>query len=315
MLLSEAIEALAVATLANGRSPATVEGYRRKLAPLLSFLGDVDIAGITVHDLRRFVADLRTRSSRYASGNPRPEVPGGLAAASVATHVRAVKRLFAFLLEEEVTTTNPARRLQLPKVGRGEPKSYEPADFARLLAATAGTDPENLRDRALLLFLADTGCRLGGLVGLRIEDLDFDHGLATVTEKGAKSRMVPFSPPTAAALQAWLAVRPDVGTPAVWVSLGNRSQGAMTGEGVRMVLRRLKQQSGIKGPCNPHSFRHGFARQYLQSGGDLASLADLLGHSSVEVTWRHYAIFRTSELAEKHAKHSPIAKMGREGEL
>lgn len=315
MLLSEAIEALAVATIANGRSNSTVEGYRRKLAPLLTFLGDTAVDRITIHDLRRFVADLRTRPSRYAAGNPRPEVPGGLATASMATHVRAVKRLFTFLHEEEVLTANPARRLQIPKVGRGEPKAYEPADFAKLLEATAGTDAESRRNRALLLFLADTGCRLGGLVGLQVQDLDFDQGLATVTEKGNKSRVVPFSAPTAAALRAWLAVRPAVDTSAVWVGLGNRARGAMTHAGVRMVFRRLKQQTGIKGPCNPHSFRHGFARLYLQSGGDLASLADLLGHSTVEVTWRHYAIFRTSELAEKHAKHSPIAKLGREGEL
>ena len=81
------------------------------------------------------------------------------------------------------------------------------------------------------------------------------------------------------------------------------------------MLRRLARKAGITGPVNPHSFRHGFAREYLLSGGDLATLADLLGHSDVQVTWQSYAIFRTSELQAKHDKHSPIAQMGRKGEL
>lgn len=315
MMLSEAIEALALATLADGRSERTANDYRQKLGALLAFLGDGPADAVTAGDLRRFLADLRSRPTRYAGTPARPEIPGGLAPASIAGYVRAVKRLFAWLVEEEVTTSNPARRIRSPKLARGEPKAYHAEDFPRLLAATAGDDPLSRRDRALLLFLADTGCRVAGVVGLCVDDLDMDGLTARVTEKGARTRRVPFSRPTLAALAAWLEVRPAVDHGRLWVNLGSRGAPWLTTEGVRQVLKRLKARAGVTGPVNPHAFRHGFAREYLLNGGDLATLADLLGHSDVQVTWQHYAIFRTAELAAKHEKHSPIARMGREGEL
>lgn len=315
MLLSEAIEALAVATLADGRSQRTAGDYSQKLGALLAFLGDRDVTAVTADDLRRFVVDLRTRPTRYAGHPARAELAGGLSPASLAGYVRALKRLFAWLLEEGAITANPARRIKSPRLARGEPKAYHVEDFPRLLAATAGDDPVQVRDRALLLFLADTGCRVGGLVGLRLADLDLDGMTARVTEKGNKTRRVPFSEPTAAALRAWLAVRPEIDGGWLWVNMGRRGGPRLTADGVGEVLRRLKRRAGIEGPVNPHSFRHGFAREYLLAGGDLASLADLMGHSDVSVTWQHYAIFRTAELAAKHEQHSPIARMGREGKL
>ena len=316
MLLSEAIEALAVATIADGRSPRTVGDYRQKLGTLLVFLGDRQVDQVTTSDLRQYIADLRTRGKRYAGHPHRPEEEGGLSPASVAGYVRCVKRLFNFLQEEEVIAGNPARRIKGTKPARGEPKGITREDLRAILKATAGDAPNEIRNHAMVLFLADTGCRVGGLVGLRLADLDMDAGTAKVIEKGDKSRRVFFSEVTRAALEAWLAIRPAAETDSVWVKLGDKGVGpVMTTGAVNEVLRRLKATAGVKGPCNPHSFRHGFAREYLLSGGDMGTLADLMGHSDIATTWQSYAIFRTSELQAKHEKHSPIATMGREGDL
>ena len=75
------------------------------------------------------------------------------------------------------------------------------------------------------------------------------------------------------------------------------------------MLKRMKRKAGVKGPVNPHSFRHGFAREYLTNGGNLASLADTMGHSDVSVTWQAYAIFSPDELQKSHARFSPVAQM------
>ena len=316
MLLSEAIETLITAVIADGRSDATVRDYRQKLGALADFLGEGPVEEITADDLRRFVADLRGRKTRFDDHPSREAVPGGLAAASVAGYVRAVKRLFGFLTRERKIAENPAASLRQPKLGRGEPKACRWEDFQKLLAATAGDSVINRRDRALLLFLADTGCRVGGLCGLRLADVDMERRTARLTEKGEKTRWAPFSEPTREALQAWLAVRPDAPTDRVFVGLGARVVTPwLTEDGVGEVLRRLKVRCGIVGPVNPHSFRHAFAREYLQSGGDLATLADLLGHSDVYVTWKFYANLTGEELAAKHDRHSPIARLQREGKL
>jgi integrase/recombinase XerC len=304
MTLTEAIAALLVATRADGRSVSTVEAYRGKLSQLVTFLGDVEVRGITVDDLRAFVAYQISEHILYP-GIPGRERMGKLSPFTVATRVRAVKRLFNFLEIEGRIETNPARRIRTPKP-KPKPKGVGFDDVLALLETASGGDVVSVRDTAIILFLCDTGCRVGGLCGLCLDDLDLGAGLAIVREKGSKTRYVMFSPQTATALRAWLAVRPEGGQ-AVFVSLKRKT--ALTASGVRQMLTRRAEQAGIQGAVNPHSFRHGFAKHYLLDGGDLGTLADILGHTSVEVTKDYYGVFTFQELQEKHRRHSPIAKM------
>jgi site-specific recombinase XerD len=291
MLLSGAIQALLIATRADGRSERTVTSYREKLSHLVAFLGDVAVESITVDDLRRYVAD---------------QVGKGLSPFTIATRVRAMKRLFNWLEEEGRIEVNPTRRIKTPRPKRREPKAISLADVRALLETTRGSDAAAVRDRAIILFLCDSGCRVGGLCGLRLDDLNLERGLAFVREKGGQSRFVMFAPQTAEALRAWLAVRPEGGR-AVFVSLKRKAP--LTPSGIWQMLTRRAGQAGIEGAVNPHSFRHGFAREFLLSGGDLGTLADILGHSSVEVTKAYYGIFTLEELQEKHRRHSPIRKV------
>lgn len=309
MLLTEAIERLLIATRADGRSPGTVEAYRRKLKPLVDFLGDVSVEAITTDDLRRYIAHLMDQSTRWADHPKHKERVGGLSPFTIAGHIRAVKRLFNWLEAEGVIAGNPARRIKTPHPKRREPKAIDLQDFLALLATTEGGGVADRRDRAILLFLTDTGCRVGGLCNLRVQDVNFKAGLATVTEKGSKARLVPFTRPTAVALAAWLEVRPQDQGAWLFVSLGNKTRGKLSPNGVAQMLRRRARLAGVEGRINPHAFRHAFAREFLLNGGDLASLADLLGHSSIEVTKASYAIFTIQELQEKHRRHSPVARL------
>lgn len=309
MLLSDAIEALAIATLADGRSPRTIDDYRRKLGYLLAFLGDRDVTAVTVHDLRRYVADMRSRETRYAGHAYKTETTGGLAPASLATRIRAVKRLFNWLASENAIEANPAHGIKMPKPPRGrQPKAISEHDLRRMIEAARA----DARDLALVLFLADTGCRRGGLVGLRLGDLEIDHGRAWVTEKGDKRRAVFLSPATIAALRAWLAVRPAVAHDRLWLS--HSTGEPLTGDGVAQLLARLGKRAGCTGPHGAHSFRHGFARQWIMAGGDMGTLADVMGHAEVSTTWAAYAVFTQSELQARHARFSPISKLDGEHE-
>lgn len=304
MLLSEAIDALVVATIADGRSAHTAEDYRRKLGYLLAFLGDRPVGEVTVADLRRYVADMRSRDTLYTTHGFRSAYAGGLATATLATRTRAMKRLFNFLHVEGEIAVNPAQRIQIPKLPRSQqPKAISDADLRRLLRTAA----DNPRDFALVLFLADTGCRRGGLVGLRLADLDLAQGRAWVIEKGNKRRAVFLSARTVAALRAWLAIRPATSHPFVWLSQATGEP--LTGDAVAHILQRLGKRAGCTGPHGAHSFRHGFAREWILSGGDMGTLADVLGHADVQTTWKAYAVFSEDELRAKHAKHSPVIKL------
>lgn len=313
MLLSEALEELITETIANGRSDRTVADYNQKLAPLVGFLKNKDIGDVTARDLRNYVSYLRSRSMRYESHPTRTPVRGGLSQASVTGYLRALRRLFRFAENEGLVAQNPTTGLRVPKPKRGEPKAIATKDFARLLNAIDGDAINQRRNRAMLLLLADSAARVGGLVQIRLSDLDLEQQTVYLREKGDKGRFAFFTPITAEALEIWLEVRPSNGCDMLFVNLGNRMGEPITTQAVSQVLRRLKKRSGVTGHANPHSLRHAFAREYLKNGGNLASLADIMGHSDVQVTWQAYAVFSVEELKAAHSRYSPVANLERTG--
>ena len=309
MLLSEAIKALCIATRADGRSPRTVQSYREKLSYLLTFLGDVPIEGITVNDLRGWVADMYDRETIYVNHHTHQEQAQGLSEFTISSRVRHMKRLFNWCAAEGIITSNPSKRIKTPRPKRDAPKEVSKKNVLALLATAAGDTLTDLRDRAIMFFLIDTGCRAGGLCGLKLDGLDLDAKLAKVTEKGGKTRFVMFNPPTEEALKAWLKVRPK-GNDWVFVSLGGHREGeALTPSGVLQMLKRRAKRAGIKGRVNTHSWRHAFAKLYLTDGGDVSVLSRILGHSDVRTTVDFYAVYCIEELQRKHQQHSPVSQM------
>jgi len=172
----------------------------------------------------------------------------------------------------------------------------------KLFNAT-GDNVAGQRDRAILCFLADTGCRLNGLITLTLERLELADRRALVHEKGDTDRIVVFTIYTKHMLRQWLDVR-DSATEYVFCSL--RTGERLTDSGINQLLKRLKQKAGVKGRVNPHSFRHNFAREYLRNGGDLATLAKLMGHSNINTTAMYYAVFDIDELTDLHEQFSPL---------
>ena len=137
-------------------------------------------------------------------------------------------------------------------------------------------------------------------------DLDIDSGRAIVTEKADKTRTVYFGETTAALLIRWMNARENMPT----VFHSNKG-GRLTPNGLLQMTNRRRDRAGIRGRTNPHSFRHGFAREYLRAGGDLATLAKILGHEDVSTTAAFYGVFTGDEIQRAHRKHSPMGAISR----
>lgn len=300
MLLSESLEAFDL-SLKGIVAPSTQRGYTSVVRKLIRFLGDRDIETITIVDLRRWRASLFDRKSRYADHPNRPEEEGGLSVWSVHNYLRGIHRFFSWLVEEELLEHNPATRLKLPDLPDEPPKDISRKNMVRLVETA---QKSNARDYAIVCFLADTGCRVGGAAGLCLPDLELDRGRATVREKGKggsrKSRTVYLKKRTIEALRSWLSIRPSDRGDAVFVGL----RGPLTASGIYQVLRRLANAADIEGRHNPHSFRHGWARGALRMGADISDVSQILGHSSIAVTVDFYGQWADDELKERHDQFS-----------
>lgn len=268
------------------------------LASLLNHFGNVLVEQIDVMELRRWRKAMYERETKY--GGHRPEENEGLKTATLNSHLTAVKRFFNWLEYEGLITINPSRRLKFEPIGAYEPKAVALEDFKRLLRAIGRHSRKPIRDLAIALFLFDTGCRVGGLCGLKMSDLDLENQNAYVYEKGrgakGNGRWVYLEPPTAVVLTAYLEQRPD-DLPTVF---------GVTENGVNQMLRRRKVDSNISGAINPHSFRHGAARNWLMNGGSLPLVSQLLGHKSTHVTSMFYARWQGSELKELKKEIAPL---------
>lgn len=302
--VEQAIAEFLIAGAADGLKATTLRWYESRLKSVAADFQGVNLDQVDVQAMRQYVISLRERPQRYQNAPQRSPIDGGLSPDTVHGHLRALRRFFSWCAGEYGLESNPMKRIKLPAL-KQEPKAIDLVDLRRLIAATAN-GVADLRNRALLIFLIDTGCRAAGALTLTLGNLDLDDRRAIVTEKGDKTRVVPFTIYTAALLWDWIAVRPRTAQ-TVFCSLHRGTP--LTLSGLHSLIRRLKKQAGVSGRVNPHSFRHAFAREYLNNGGDLASLAQLMGHNDVAVTGNYYARFLEDELAQKHDQFSPVRSL------
>ena len=289
--VAEAVERFVVALQADGVKPGTVTWYRHRLDRFVTLYGANDVRRLGIDDVRAYVVQVRELA---------------LSAHTQFTLVWVVRRLFKWLYEERKIDDDFHKRLKLPKLPQPVPKAIEMADVLRLLEACP-EDVRGARDRAIMLFLLDTGCRVGGLCGLNVADLDFEHSRGQLFEKGDKARMALFGERTSEAVRYWLGVRPFPDSEAVFTSLMEDRR--VNPNTVLQMLRRYKGRVGIRGRVNPHAFRHAFAREYILNGGDLASVSEMMGHTQIAVTKQFYAVFQAEELRAKHEAYSPVSRL------
>jgi site-specific recombinase XerD len=288
MTVNEAIEKLMIALLADGIKDVTEKWNRVRLKRFASLYGAWDINNVDIDVIRGYIVWLRNDnlSPNYFYG-----------------HVRVIRRLFKWLYEERVIDDPFWKRIKLPKLPPAEPKGVDLEDVKKLLSA-CDDSIAGKRNKAIIYFLIDTGCRVGGLCRLKVDDIDFENLFARIIEKDDKPRKILFGEKTRRVLMDWLEAREHKNSQFVFTSLKNDC--SMNPNSVIQMLRRLAKRTGVEGHVNPHAFRHGFAREYIKNGGDLASVSDLLGHDQIAVTKAYYAVFLIEEHREKHQSFSPV---------
>ncbi|NKX46492.1 tyrosine recombinase [Roseicyclus persicicus] len=221
----------------------------------------------------------------------------GLAPATRARRLSALKQLYRFAVDEGWRADNPALQIKGPARARALPNTLTLAEVDALLAAaeTHGRSAaDRLRDSCLMQVLYATGLRVTELVSLPVAAVRGDPRLLLVRGKGGKERMVPLSPPARAAIAAWLAhrdaeaerLRAETGArPSPFLFPSRSAEGHLTRVRFFTLIKDLAATAGLDpARVTPHTLRHAFATHLLQNGADLRAIQTLLGHADIATT-------------------------------
>lgn len=263
----------------EGRSEKTLAYYKSTIDKMLTSIGK-PVKHITTDDLRSYLADYQKEH--------------GASKVTVDIIRRILSSFFGWLEDEDYIVKSPVRRIHKVKTGKAVKETY--SDETLELMRDSCTE---LRDLAMIDMLASTGMRVGELVLLNQDDINFDERECIVFGKGDKERIVYFDARTKMHLKTYLDSRDD-DNPALFVSLTSPHNRMKIG-GIEVRLRKIGNELGIP-KVHPHKFRRTLATMAIDKGMPIEQLQQLLGHQRIDTTLQ-YAMVKQSNVKLAHRKY------------
>ena len=273
------VELFLAAKRIEGCSEKSLKYYEATINGLLNDLKK-DVRHIATDDIRTYLTEYQNRkqSSRVTIDNIR----------------RILSSFFSWLEDEDYILKSPVRRIHKIKTGTNIKETY--SDEALELMRDGCNE---LRDLAMIDMLASTGMRVGEMVLLNREDINFTERECVVFGKGDKERIVYFDARTKIHLQNYLQSRKD-DNPALFVSL-QAPYNRMKIGGIEVRLRQIGNRLGIT-KVHPHKFRRTLATMAIDKGMPIEQLQQLLGHKRIDTTLQ-YAMVKQSNVKIAHRKY------------
>ncbi len=272
-------EAFIVAKRIEGCSEKTLSYYRKTIESMVSGIGKTP-QQITTDDLRKYLINyqIERRSGKVTIDNIR----------------RILSSFFSWLEDEDFILKSPVRRIHKVKTAKVVKDTY--TDEALELMRD---NCETVRDLAIIDLLASSGMRVGEMVTLNQDDINFNERECVAFGKGNKERLVYFDARTKIHLQNYLESRTDC-NPALFVSLKAPYERLMIG-GVETMLRKLGKRLGLQ-KVHPHKFRRTLATSAIDKGMPIEQVQQLLGHQKIDTTM-HYAMVKQQNVKLAHRKY------------
>ena len=273
------IELFVSAKRVEGCSEKTLHYYSQTIKSVIDYIGK-EIPHITTEDLRNYITSYQEerKSSKVTIDNIR----------------RILSSFFAWLEDEDYIVKSPVRRIHKVKSAITIKETYTDENLEQMR-----DNCDELRDLALIDILASTGMRIGELVLLNREDINFEERECIVFGKGSKERLVYFDARTKIHLQNYLNSRKD-SEKALFVSL-KAPYKRMTIGGIEVRLREMGRKLGIN-KVHPHKFRRTLATMAIDKGMPVEQLQKLLGHQRIDTTLQ-YAMVKQSNVKIAHRRY------------
>ena len=260
----ECLDAFITAKKIEGRSPQTISRYRRALTIVMKSVG-VPTRQVTVFHLRRYLAEEKERGVQDSTLDGIRQI---------------ICAYFNWLQKESLIEKNPAANLGAIKCQKKLRKAFTDTDLERMKMCCKSD-----RDKAIILFLAATGCRISEVCQLNREDVDLVNLKCKVLGKGNKERTVYFDAVTAMSLENYLQTRTDA-DPSLFL---NKNYTRFEPGGIRLMLSELGAAAGVE-HVHPHKFRRTLATNLTSRGMPIQEVATILGHEKIDTTMKYVAI-------------------------
>ena len=267
VMIDDLLDAYLAAMQIQGRSDKTVQRYRYAIQRMMAAVR-VPTRGITVYHLRQYLAQEKARgiSDRTLEGNR-----------------QVFSAYFNWLQREGLIAQNPTANLGAIKCQKKIKVTYSEIDMERMKHSC-----KSLRDRAIIAFLASSGCRISEMVRLDRGDVDLVNLECTVLGKGNKERVVYLDPVTGMLIREYLAQRSD-DSPALFAGKGTDR---ISAQGVRRMLTVLAGDSRVD-HVHPHKFRRTLATNLIRHGMPIQEVAAILGHDKLDTTMQYVVLDKT----------------------
>ena len=268
-ILNDIKEYLIFVSQVKNLSNNTTSAYERDLKKLAKFIDDLNLSNYS--EINNEICSAWIGNLYSQDNNPR----------SIQRHLSSAKGFFRFLKKNNLIESSPFELVSAPKSPSNLPEVLSPEDVEQLL----NFKPSNLieiRDMAIVELMYSSGLRVSETVNINMGDFEEDMTFLRVLGKGAKTRIVPLGRFAVTAINNWIIEREKILTKSEARFL--HSKGARLS--IRSVQLRLKKMATKQGlpPIHPHMLRHSFATHMLESSGDLRTIQELLGHSSLSTT-------------------------------
>ena len=248
----------------EGFSSQTLKAYRLQATLLTRYFEDVDIESLTTIQLKEYLA----KSSVY------------LKPSSLAHRIHFMKSLFRWSHEEGYISINPAAKIKEPKVGKRIPKFLTEREIEHLREAC-----HTPLEKSIFEFMFSTGCRIGEIVSLEKNSINWSERSAIVRGKGDKEREVYFNIRCDIWFKRYIESHQDR-DPAIFVT--ERNPHRMSIAQMRYIIKRISGRAGINKDIHPHQLRHSYATHLINNGAPIEVIQSLMGHEKSETT-RIYA--------------------------
>ena len=225
--------------------------------------------------------------------------------ATMSRHIAAMKGWFLFMVKEGMVEEDAAGNLKAPKIEKKAPEILEMDEVVKLLEEPKGSNPKELRDKAMLELLYATGIRVTELISLTTAQLNMQMNYI-VCNDGHKDRIIPFGIKAREALLNYLEYSRGVmiHNPKSDILFVNCSGQSMSRQGFWKLIKHYAIKAGITADITPHTLRHSFAAHLVENGADLKSVQEMMGHSDISTT-QIYANLNQNKLRDVYSKAHP----------